>query len=793
MSEPVLKLSVGKLIAFSCRSGDLIHTGLAGPTALEGQAAHKILQAKKSASAEAEVRVKTRLSCQGYQVQLSGRIDLVEQLDNMTRLGEIKTTYAPVEKIPASQTALHNAQLKVYGYCYLQNRLDAQALQQNPQIALRLIWYNFKTRNQHTQDTLCSFDDLSRFVIEAVTRYVRWHKLVSRQREQTQTQARSLAFPHGRFRDGQREMAAAIYCAGRDKSRLLLEAPTGIGKTISALFAAVKGLGAGHFERIVYLTAKNSGRLAAAAALEQLQHAGLPLSAITITAKKTTCHCSNGRCERDDDGRCPLTLGFFDRLPAAREELKQLGVITPEQLDQVAGRHQLCPFELIQQMLPWMDAIVCDYNYVFDPLVRFSFFEESGERNLMLIDEAHNLLDRSRSMFSAKLNRAEINHSVALGKTSSPLICKDLQRLSRAIHRWAKNDDAAESANTESPPTLAKAVARCAEGFANAEDNASPLTESLAEIAREIYRYAVIDELFSEHHRTFTTRTGNRQFKRANRANITVRLRCLDAADYLRKRFVAFHSAVVFSATLRPQAFYLQSLGLPDNTSTLALRSPFAVSQQGTFLCSYIDTRYAARDQSVDKIVHVLHTAWCSKAGNYQVFFPSYAYMEQIFSAFQTAHPDVPVTIQQRESSDTQRSEYLARFDDSSRLMSFAIMGGIYAEGVDYVGEKLIGSIIVGTGLPAVSLEQKLIEQHYNAQQLNGFDYASRYPGLTRVLQTAGRVIRSELDTGIVILIDTRFEQAFYKTLFPPHWQVASCRQATDLEHQLADFWRCTE
>ena len=783
----VLKVSVGKLVAFSCRSGDLVHSGPAGPTALQGQAAHKAIQAARTADTQAEVTVKTAIEHAGYRVMLQGRIDLVTDTDDAITLGEIKSTYVPADKLDQSSKDLHAAQLKVYGYCYLrQQQRDSES-----SIELELIWFNIKSGQQHHESASFSFAELERFTLAALDRYLRWHEIIRKKRQRLLCSAADVQFPLGSFRPGQREMAAAIYCSARDAGSLLLEAPTGIGKTASALFAASKALAESYVDRFIYLTAKNSGREAAALGLAQLRDAGLALTAITITAKKTSCHCSNGRCARDDDGRCPLTLGFFDRLPAARTQLITQDIITPQMLDDVAGQHQLCPFELVQQMLPWVDAIVCDYNYVLDPLVRFAFFEETASRSLLLVDEAHNLLDRARSMHSAQLNRYDVRAVSAECKTVNPTLHRSLQQLSRAISRWANLCTDTESASAEPPAAIGRAITQCAEALIETPEGGNSSSESIAELAREIYRYLVIEDIYSTHHRAITLKKNSGPNSDTGRArgNVQVQLRCLDASDSLRKRFALFRSAAVFSATLRPLQFYLQSMGLPQSTTTLALNSPFATGQQLTRICRYVDTRYHAREASLAKIVDIIRSVYRAQPGNYQVFFPSYAYMESCFQLFAETCPDIPALMQQRNSTDHERESYLGGFNEDSRQLGFAIMGGIFGEGIDYVGDRLIGSIVIGTGLPSVTLEQKLIERHYEDRQLSGFDYASRYPGLTRVLQTAGRVIRGERDRGIVILIDGRFDQPFYRALYPNHWHVSACNSLTHLDQELQSFW----
>ncbi len=793
-SSNIFKVSVRKFVNFACRTGDLDHSGPAGPSALEGQNAHKKIQSTRSSTEQAEVKVSTTICTRKdnvftdddheCQLILSGRVDLLDDNPDAPRIGEIKSCYAPPEKIPQGIVDLHWAQLKVYGYCWLHQLQEHTATQQPPDISLRLIWINVVTNEITIDEKLHTYDSLREFSINAATRYLLWMRIINAHRKEVVRSAKTLTFPHTSFRIGQREMAAAVYISARDKGSLLCEAPTGTGKTISTLFPALKAIGESHIDSVVYLTAKNSGRVAANDSILNLQNAGLTVSAITITSKKTSCHCSNGTCERNRDGRCPLTIGFFDRLPQAREKLISQGVISPVAIDAAAHQYQLCPFELTQQMLPWVTVVICDYNYVFDPLVRFSHFSENAGRMLLLIDEAHNLLDRARSMYSARLDKQQLK--VASDETNhNDYLCSELKRVIRALDRWAGKSDEPEHSDPGKPATVSKAVTKCTEALAATLENNLVLSEAQSEVAKELYRYMVIEDLFGDQHCTITRHKRHRKTRQVN-----LKLQCLNATAYLHHSFKQFRATVAFSATLRPLHFFRESLGLPDTTACLALPSPFNPAQQGSFLCSWVDTRYQARERAVAPIVDITWQVYQARRGNYQIFFPSYVFMEKVFAAFTEKYPSIPVIIQERGSSEQERQRFLNTFDQDDATLAFAIMGGVFGEGVDYTGNKLIGSIIVGTGLASIDLQQKLIEKDYASQGLNGFDYGSRYPGLTRVLQTAGRVIRSESDTGVVVLIDQRFNDQFYRDLFPAHWDLSNCANANQLAIGLQEFWR---
>ena len=780
-TQPI-RCSVKKFVDFSCRRGDLESYGTAGPTAAEGQKAHKVLQQQKTDQETSEATVKCILKVNSRALQLSGRIDLLNKNPESLCVSEIKSCYALPDRLPANKVALHWAQLKVYGYCVL----DELKQQNKPtsKISLRLIWFNLIANEVTVDEQEFSYDVLQSFIDEAAKRYVEWTELTEEQFHQCQKSATTLEFPHNDFRTGQRKMAAATYLSARDRFHLMCEAPTGIGKTVSALFPAIKSLGNGDIERIIYLTAKNSGRQAAGNCLTQMQSAGLKLSAITITSKVTSCHCSNGTCERNsDDGSCPLTIGFWDRLPKAREQLIAAGIITPDAIDNAAHEHALCPFELTLQMLPWVQVVICDFNYVFDPLVRLTALIENTKKQLLLVDEAHNLTDRARSMYSAELDRNAIKRAASdLGKSS--LHGKNLLSLARAINRWAKECTEQESASDEPPRTISRSIKKCMLSMMDDTEHQLVITDAVAETAKALFRYSVIEDLYGEHHRCITTKHNSSTYQ-----NTLVTLQCLNASSQLKKSYKQQRASVTFSATLRPQHFYLESLGLPDDTRAMSLPSPFDPLQQATLVCSWVDTRYKARDQSMTAIVDIIARVAATQRGNYQVFFPSYVFMESVFAEFERLHPALSVIIQKRGATESERQEFLNHFASGKNTLAFSILGGVFGEGVDYAGDQLIGSIIVGTGLSSINLTQKLIEEDFAARGWNAFDYASRYPGFTRVLQTAGRVIRTEKDKGVVVLVDQRFEHGFYQQLYPDHWRPTICQTPEQLQQHLQSFW----
>lgn len=805
-SKPV-SLSVTALANFACRTGDLMPAGVVGPTAREGMLAHKRVQKEAiDAAAQsdhervadlfettpvpsnvandkavgAEITLSTTCSIGSRNVKLSGRVDLIDF--RCLKISEIKTSLVPVQQIPESQHELQWAQLYLYGFLFLES--SASDEQEINEIELELIHVNLRANQQEFEQRQRSRRELTDYALKALSLYLDWFVDVERWQKKLRASAATLQFPYSEFRDGQRDMAAAVYRTARDASSLMVEAPTGVGKTISGLFPAVKALGEGSIKQVVYLTAKVAGRLSAMQSIAHLGQAGLELTALQIRAKQSSCFCSNGRCERDDEGRCPMTLGFFDRLPAARKELLESGVIESERLDTVAWNHQLCPFELTLQLLPWVQVVVADYNYVFDPLVRLPHFSESRKDTLLLIDEAHNLLDRSRSMYSAKLSSEHCSLVARENRRTHPLLASALSDISRQMLSYTTVQEEHEQVVDTTNAALSKATRLAVETMVSLFGLAPALSDTTMELFRELCRYIAIDELFGEQHRCIYRREKN-----SAKAEVLITLFCLDASGSLSKQYGLFKASVLFSATLRPCTFYRDTLGLPEATAQLLLPSPFGSERTCHAIVDWIDTRYRQRETSLLALLELIKKTTEQRKGNYLVFFPSYAYLEQVHSAFSQRYPEVETWSQSATQTREEHLQKLEHLEISAHRVGFAILGGVFGEGIDYVGELLIGVIIVGTGLPGLDLETQLVSEHYRASNQNGFDFAYRYPGFTRVLQTAGRLIRHELDKGIVILVDDRFKDRFYQRLYPENWDIRLPGDQIRLTEEVTNFW----
>ncbi len=768
-----LRIGVGKLVDFACRSGDLAAGPTPGPSANEGIRAHQALQRQLAGEYQSEVEVKTTLLRGRQEVELCGRVDLLNTEHEPVIIAEIKTCHGDPARLPPAQTQLHWSQLKVYGFCYLR-MFPAQ------RIRLRMIWFDALSQQSHQQSIDFELLELEAFCNAALDRYLRWLEVITELERASRQAASALDFPFGEFRSGQRSMAAAVFRCLRDGNELLCEAPTGIGKTVSALFPAVKALGHDHIDKIVYLTAKNSGRQVAWDTVSLMRDRGLQLPTLVLQAKAAACPCQNGDCELGAEEQCPRTIGFYDRLPAARLQLIESGLMSSDAVSRVAEQHRLCPFELALQLLPWASLVICDYNYVFDPLVRLGWFADNDARVALVVDEAHNLVDRARQMYCAQISRRDARLGAASCKTSRPALSRKLASVSRALDR-SQTDMASNERVSDSPPAaIGRAIDRLFDALARDQANGSRPPPDQADWLRALFRYRHIADIFGPHHRCITHR---------EQTHLTVKLACLNAAGYLQQSYKFFHAVVAFSATLRPTNFYREALGMAAQCQSLTLPSPFAREHLGSFIYEAIDTRYQHRAHSIGPIADLVQQVYESQPGNYLVFFPSHHYLQLVSEEFARRYSDTPLICQRAQSDDAAREQFLQQFQPGERTLGFAIMGGVFGEGIDYHGDSLIGAIVIGVGLPGLSTEQELIRQDFDDEGLNGFDFAYRFVGLGRVLQAAGRVIRRESDRGIVVLVDRRFAQQQYLSLLPDHWQPRRCNSRQQLHDGLAQFW----
>ena len=797
-----------ELVEFVLRRGDLGgERDFVGPQrALAGTRGHQRLQRSRPAGYQKEVRIHYDLDAEGFILRVQGRIDGLLASGQEVLLEEIKTVRGAWGR---QADPLHWAQAKCYGFIYTHHHAMEG-------IDIQLTYLDMETGELTEFRNRFSSRELAAFFRETTAIYVDWmreRQLWCQQRDQS---IRSLAFPYPRYRPGQRELAVAAYRTLARGGRLFLEAPTGIGKTISVLFPAIKALSEGKLERIFYLTARTSGRAVAQKALADLRRTGLRLRTVTLTAKDTICVKEGQRC---DPGTCPLARGYYDRCKPAMRAALAREEMTRSVLEAVGHEHQVCPFELSLDVSSWADAVICDYNYVFDPKVylRRHFAEDGGDCGL-LVDEAHNLVDRAREMFSADLNSREVQDVRRAIKAALPRCAKALSRLSSAMRTLCgPAEPPSEPVDASDPPTEldlfpAKSRAGVSPAPALATPSAdrhfpdallAPLDAALKEAETWLvrnqpadFRQRLLDLYFRLHSFRRTTDIYDERYVTIIEPGTSVRVRlfCLDPSFLLRQALARGKAAVFFSATLTPIDYYRALMGGTPEDPLLQLPSPFPPENLAVLVQHRIRTHLKARAESLADVVEAIRALVQGRPGNYLVYLPSYQYLTTVQQHFHALDPAVPILVQRPGMSEPEREAFLAAFaiEHGETLVGFAVMGGIFGEGIDLVGDRLIGAVIVGVGLPQLCIERDMIRDYFQAETGAGFDYAYSFPGMNRVLQAIGRVIRSETDRGVILLIDARFAEPRYRRLFPACWQAASVKDVCEIRAALCRFWQAS-
>lgn len=777
-----LKTSVRNLVEFVLQEGDL-HTGgfQAADRAAVGIWGHRRLQQSRPEGYQAEVSISHVVSGDGLRLEIFGRIDGLFNQDSPVTIEEIKTTTHDLSLI-TGDNVLHWAQAQCYAYIYAYQHHLAE-------MRVQLTYYQVDSRDVKTFQRLFSLAQLDDFFTGLVAAYLNWMKKVTTWRARRDESIEQLDFPYTAYRPGQRDMAVAVYKTIRSGRKLFAQAPTGIGKTIAALFPAVKAVGLGLAAKIFYLTAKTPGRLVAEQTLDDLRQAGLSLKSVTLTAREKVCFCVAEGIEPEE---CPYACNYYGKVKAALAELDDHDSFTRPVITGLARRYEVCPFEFSLDLALWVDCIICDYNYVFDPQVYLRrFFDNVSEPYVFLIDEAHNLPDRARDMFSAELDKQAVLALRKLVKPHLPDLAKSLSAINQVLldrRRLVEAGDLPALVEQEAPRDLLQAIRRFnhqAEAWL-ALNRPAPFRPDLLEFYFQCNTYLRFAE-------TFFNAGYVSYFERRETAGLAARLFCLDPAPFLAAALDRCRAAIFFSATLLPQAYFARVLtGEPDQPH-MTLPSPFPRENLRLLVHSHVSTLYADRAASYPAVTAAIEAVCTAHTGNYLVFFPSYAYLAAVAELLKARWPERQLLIQDRGMAEAAREAFLARFSAANEetLVGLAVMGGIFGEGIDLVGDRLIGAVIVGVGLPQLCLERDLLKEYFNRHNnQQGFAYAYQYPGLNRVMQAAGRVIRTETDRGVIVLIDDRFTRPRYTRLYPPEWRpFLPVQNAEQVRQKLAEFW----
>jgi DNA excision repair protein ERCC-2 len=775
--KPAITISVRNLVEHLLRSGDLRMDFFGAARAVEGIRIHQRIQHSRPDTYLAEVSITHSVDSESLTMNISGRIDGIIPDGELPIVEEIKSTQRPLDDLVDNPNPIHWGQAKCYAYMWAcQEEVD--------ELGVQLTYVNVSSGEVREDLQTFTLNQLEDFFLDLVNRYRTW--LLSRVQwlADRDNAIAETSFPFDSYRAGQRNMAVAVYRSVRDGRHLLVQAATGIGKTMAALFPCIKALGEQLVSKIVFLTARTTGRLAAEKALEILRDRGLRLKSVSITAKEKICFEPDCACLPEE---CPYADGFFDRINAAVEAALETDALTRKTIEAVAKEFTVCPFELSLELIQWADCVIGDYNYAFDPRVTLQrlFLEDSGPK-VALVDEAHNLVDRSRDMFSAQLDKQPLLAFRREIKTDLPQVYRRLGHINSwlATERRRIRDAGGVLTSNHLPREF---VDRLIDFLRDAETWLSknirtPFRENLLQHYFDVMRFVRVSENFDERYTTIYQCAGD---------ELSIKLYCLDPSVQLQAAWEQCKAAILFSATLTPADYFQDLLGCPEDTAKLDVVSPFPHQNLAVLSASRISTYYQQRRHTCGDISRMIGAFVTQHNGHYLVFFPSYAYLRMVEEAFAGDFGHLDLLIQTPDMNNAERNAFLDRFSetDASNLVGFAVMGGIFGEGIDLKGDRLTGAVVVGVGLPGICPERDLIRAYYDERKGNGFAYAYQYPGINRVLQAAGRVIRTEHDRGAVLLIDQRYAQSSYRSLLPAYWRLQTIKQSSDIASTMDGFW----
>ena len=838
-----IHISVRNLVEFILRSGDIDNRKAVAPenAMQEGSRIHRMIQRRMGSDYHAEVSLQYLYETENYRILIDGRadgiIDATESNGNMVTIDEIKGTYREIHRIKEAQQ-VHLAQASCYAYFYAkQQELSA--------IRIRITYCNMETEELKYFHYEYTIRELENWFMEIINSYRRWADFQYEWQGLRQQSIKQLVFPFP-YREGQKNLVTYVYQTIYHRKKLFIEAPTGVGKTISTIFPSIKAMGEGKGQRIFYLTAKTITRTVANDTLELLRKQMLRLKSVTLTAKDKICFMEETECNPVD---CPYAKGHFDRInDAIYDLLIHEDNFSREKIEEYAARHKVCPFEMSLDMSLFADMIICDYNYLFDPHVYLKRFFSEGVREdyIFLIDEAHNLVDRGREMYSATLQKEEFLGLKKVVKDYDLHIYRLLERCNKELLELKRLCDEYVCWEEEEIAPFVRGVIRLSEAIDHyLEDHEdSPVRKELLEFYFKLSHFLMIHELLDDHYEIYSQYTADNCFE--------LKLFNVNPSKNLRECMMRGRCSVLFSATLLPIRYYKQLLGADEGDYEVYAKSVFDARRNGLFIANDVTSKYSRRTESeYYNIASYLHRIVQMRTGNYMVFFPSHAFLKKVLEVYEENFADeqVECLVQDEYMNEQSREEFLMRFgggrsareissafstelpktelpiielpgtelpitelpmedppackenfleevihmeieyEEDRTLLGFCVLGGIFSEGIDLKKDQLIGAIIVGTGLPMVCNEREILKKYFDRQGDNGFDYAYRYPGMNKVLQAAGRVIRTAEDIGIVALLDERFLTTPYQRMFPREWREYEDVSLKEIGHYVEQFW----
>ena len=785
MEKPKVRISVRNLVEFILRSGDLDNSrGSSGDkeAMLKGGRLHRKIQRSMKGNYQAEVSLKRESEYEDVIIQVEGRADGIFTEDGEFWIDEIKGTYGNLQAMEVP-VPVHRAQAMCYGWIYG----EKEGLSQ---IGIQMTYSHLDTEDTRRFREIFSMEELKNWYQKLLDDYHKWISCSLSWKKERNASMKDLQFPFP-YREGQREIVSGVYHTVSSKKTLFVQAPTGVGKTMSAIFPSVRAIGEGKGETLFYLTAKTITGTVAWEAFHTLRENGLKFKVTAITAKEKLCFLDSPECTPE---KCPYAKGHFDRVNDAVYELWTTEeVYSREVIRAHAEKWQVCPFEMCLDLSVWVDGVICDYNYAFDPNVHLKrFFGEniSGDY-IFLIDEAHNLVERGREMYSAEISRQTLFTLRKKIRKHFPKLARALDKASRQMLELEEDLKASQNpyqvlSNPGVLPVTFLTISGELEEILEEKNLEEELRKEILEFYFVVRDFLNVSELVDENYVVYTECFGENDFR--------LRLFCVNPAANLSEYLKKGRSAVFFSATPFPMLYYRELLTTETDAYGIYVQSPFSAKNRRILIGSDVSSRYTRRNHTeYRKIAEYISRCVWQRQGNYMVFFPSYRLMEDVYQVYEEEFSVdwVRCIRQNSDMTEREREEFLEEFQSrEGTLVGFCVLGGIFSEGVDLTGESLIGAIIVGTGLPQIGSEREILKEYYDRKKQSGFDYAYRYPGMNKVLQAAGRVIRTKEDRGVILLLDDRFLGRDYGEIFPREWKDRSSCRLNTVEEAVSRFWR---
>ena len=778
----IVRISVRDLVEFVLREGDIDNRkiGMSDKDVMAmGGRLHRKIQRQMGSDYHAETAMKLQIPCGEFDLRVEGRADgvIIKGDTSEVIIDEIKGILRDLSLIE-QPVNVHLAQAKCYAYIYAKQHSLRE-------IGIQMTYCNLDTEEIRRFLSHYTYEALECWFEELISSYEKWARFQIKWEEKRNSSIRLVEFPFS-YREGQREVAAAVYRTILRKKKLFLQAPTGVGKTISTLFPSVKAIGEGLGEKIFYLTAKTITRTVAEQAFRILGEQGLQMKVITLTAKEKICKCEETEC---NPVSCPYAKGHFDRVnDAVYDLIMNYNEITRDVIENQSEKYMVCPFEMSLDVSLWVDAVICDYNYAFDPtahLKRF-FSENAGKKYIFLVDEAHNLVERGREMYSARLYKEDFLELKKMMRVKEPILSKKADEVNRQfllLKRECEEYRVLESVS-HLAIKLMNLLAEMERFFEKSSE--SDKRDQVLELYFKVREFLNIHDILDENYVIYSEYQQDGRFM--------VKLFCVNPAVNLQAYLEYGIGTVFFSATLLPVRYYKKLLSIETDDYAIYADSPFPKDSRLLLIGRDVSTRYTQRGPEMyRRIASYIVGAADAKKGNYMVFFPSYRVMEEVHSVFSEKCGKISSAVQSPFMSEEDREVFLKEFDEirEESFVGFCVMGGIFSEGIDLPEDKLIGVIIVGTGLPQVCNEREIVKQYFSGIGSDGFEYAYLYPGMNKVLQSAGRVIRTEKDRGLILLLDERFSTGRYRELFPREWSNARHCTAESLTSYMQEFWEC--